>query len=94
MKSLDALLENVSSFAEEIKKIDDSYDFFELDGVEGKAVRMLQLMEVQIGDIGAELYSIIKKRRASIAMGRVAKSVEIEPQPKKKPTRKKKGADS
>lgn len=53
----------------ELERLDDTYDINKLDQVEMRAVRILQLLEVQIGSIGAELYSAVKQRRARIQRG-------------------------
>ena len=76
MESIEALKASFKECQEEIAKIDSTYDFLGLDTIEGRAVKILQLMEVQISDIGSELYSNIKMRRAAIAQGKVTALVE------------------
>lgn len=88
----------------ELERLDDTYDVIKLDQVEMRAVRILQLLEVQIGGIGSDLYAAVKQRRAAILQGKFEPKTEaplIEeekpapapaPAPKKKATRKKKSA--
>ena len=76
MESIEALKASFKECQEEIAKIDSTYDFLGLDMIEGRAVKILQLMEIQISDIGSELYSNIKMRRAAIAQGKVTAPVE------------------
>lgn len=76
MESIEALKASFKECQEEIAKIDSTYDFLGLDTIEGRAVKILQLMEVQISDIGSELYSNIKMRRAAIAQGKVTAPAE------------------
>lgn len=83
----------------ELERLDDTYDIAKLDQVEMRAVRILQLLEVQIGGIGADLYAAVKQRRAAILQGKFASKGEAplteeeKPAPKKKTaTRKKKSA--
>ena len=85
MKSVDSFEETFNTLKAEIAKIDEAYDNLSLGRVEGKAVRALQLMEAQIGDIGGELYATVKQRRAGIAQGRI---VEPEAKPTKKGRKK------
>lgn len=80
----------------ELESLDDTYDIAKLDQIEMRTVRILQLLEVQIGGIGSELYSAVKQRRAAILMGKFEPKAEVkveEPAPApKKTTRKKKSA--
>lgn len=83
----------------ELERLDDTYDIAKLDQVEMRSVRILQLLEVQIGGIGSELYAAVKQRRAAILMGKFEPKSEAplteeeKPAPKKKTTtRKKKSA--
>ena len=91
MKTVEDLKASFKECQEEIAKIDSTYDFLGLDMIEGRAVKILQLMEVQIGEIGSEMYSAIKMRRAAIAQGKV-KEPKAEPkaEPKEKTAPKKK----
>lgn len=83
----------------ELERLDDTYDIAKLDQVEMRTVRILQLLEVQIGGIGSDLYAAVKQRRAAILMGKFEPKGEAPlteeetPAPKKKKaTRKKKSA--
>lgn len=85
----------------ELERLDDTYDIVKLDQVEMRAVRILQLLEVQIGGIGSDLYAAVKQRRAAILMGKFEPKAEVKveepapaPAPKKKATRKKKSANA
>lgn len=82
----------------ELERLDDTYDVIKLDQVEMRAVRILQLLEVQIGSIGADLYAAVKQRRAAILQGKFEPKAEVRieepaPAPEKKTTRKKKSAN-
>lgn len=85
----------------ELERLDDTYDINKLDQVEMRTVRILQLLEVQIGGIGSDLYSAVKQRRAAILQGKFEPKTEAKveepapaPAPKKKTTRKKKSANA
>lgn len=85
----------------ELERLDDTYDIAKLDQIEMRTVRILQLLEVQIGGIGSELYAAVKQRRAAILMGKFTPKAEVEekveepaPAPKKKTARKKKSANA
>lgn len=84
----------------ELERLDDTYDINKLDQVEMRTVRILQLLEVQIGGIGSDLYAAVKQRRAAILQGKFEPKVEApltekeKPAPKKKATRKKKSANA
>ena len=69
----------------ELESLDTCYEIPELDKIETRTVRMLQLLEAQIGSIGAELYSNIKMRRAAISQGKFA---PVEKQEAEKPVKK------
>lgn len=98
MKSFEDAAKTFREFECELERLDDTYDVAKLDQIEMRAVRILQLLEVQIGSIGAELYASIKQRRAAILQGKYASKGEAplteeeKPAPKKKATRKKKSA--
>ena len=97
MKSFEDAAKTFREFECELERLDDTYDVAKLDQIEMRAVRILQLLEVQIGSIGAELYATIKQRRAAILQGKFEpkaeeKAEEPAPAPKKKATRKKKSA--
>lgn len=84
----------------ELERLDDTYDIVKLDQIEMRTVRILQLLEVQIGSIGSDLYTAVKQRRAAILMGKFEPKSEAplteeeKPTPKKKTTRKKKSANA
>lgn len=84
----------------ELERLDGTYDIAKLDQIEMRTVRILQLLEVQIGGIGSELYAAVKQRRAAILMGKFEPKSEAPlteepaPAPKKKTTRKKKSANA
>lgn len=61
----------------ELERLDDTYDIVKLDQVEMRAVRILQLLEVQIGGIGSDLYAAVKQRRAAILMGKFEPKSEV-----------------
>lgn len=44
-------------------------NFSDLSKIEIETVRILQLLEVQISEIGRELYETVRRRRADIQMG-------------------------
>lgn len=98
MKSFEDAAKTFREFECELERLDDTYDVAKLDQIEMRAVRILQLLEVQIGSIGAELYASIKQRRAAILQGKYESKGEAplteeeKPAPKKKATRKKKSA--
>lgn len=98
MKSFEDAAKTFREFECELERLDDTYDVAKLDQIEMRAVRILQLLEVQIGSIGAELYASIKQRRAAILQGKYEPKGEAplteeeKPAPKKKATRKKKSA--
>lgn len=94
MQSFEDAAKTFREFECELERLDDTYDVAKLDQVEMRAVRILQLLEVQIGGIGAELYSVVKQRRAAILQGKYAPKAEAkveEPAPAQAPktTRKK-----
>lgn len=84
----------------ELERLDDTYDINKLDQAEMRTVRILQLLEVQIGGIGSDLYAAVKQRRAAILQGKFEPKAEAplteeeKPAPKKKTTRKKKSANA
>lgn len=98
MKSFEDAAKTFREFECELERLDDTYDVAKLDQIEMRAVRILQLLEVQIGSIGAELYASIKQRRAAILQGKYEPKGEAplteeeKPAPKKKAARKKKSA--
>ena len=77
MKSFEDAAKTFREFECELERLDDTYDIAKLDQVEMRAVRILQLLEVQIGSIGAELYATIKQRRAAILQGRFEPKAEV-----------------
>lgn len=71
MEDIKALKTTFDRFLDDVKKIDTMTDFRELDDLEIKLVRMLQLMEAEIGYTGRGLYDMIQARRAAIRNGDV-----------------------
>lgn len=76
MKSIEAFDETLKTVKAEIAKVDETYSLEALGEAEGKVVRALQLLEVQISEIGSELYANVRQRRADIAQGKIAKVEE------------------
>lgn len=76
MKSVETFEGTLKTVKDEIAKIDETYDLYSLGEAEGKVVRALQLLEVQISEIGSELYAVVRQRRADISQGKVVKAEE------------------
>lgn len=70
-------------FVKDFKKISSTDTTEELNSLEMRIVRTLQLMEAQIGYMGRGLYEEMSKRRVELANGVKA------PEPEKKPAKKK-----
>lgn len=93
MKSFEDAAKTFREFECELERLDGTYDIAKLDEVEMRSVRILQLLEAQIGSIAAELYSAIKMRRAGILQGKYATPVKEEPAEKApKPVKKAKSS--
>lgn len=71
-------------FVKDFNKISSTETTEELNSLEMRIVRTLQLMEAQIGYMGRGLYEEMSKRRVELANGFKAPEPE-----KKKPTKKK-----
>lgn len=78
MEDIEALKKTFDRFLEDVKKIDEISNFRELDQLEIKLVRMLQLMEAEIGYTGRGLYDMIQARRMLIRQGKVKVTEEHE----------------
>lgn len=74
------------TFVKDFKKISSIETTEELNSLEMRIVRTLQLMEAQIGYMGRGLYEEMSKRRSELARGIEA------PEPEKKKPAKKKGS--
>lgn len=69
MKAYEEMCKTLRELECELESLDDTYDIGKLDQVEMRIVRILQLLEVQIGYIGSDLYAEVKQRRARINAG-------------------------
>lgn len=100
MKAYEDMCKTIRELECELESLDDCYDIAKLDKIEMRTVRILQLLEVQIGGIGSELYAAVKQRRARINMGEFSgveaplteeeKPVEAPKKTRKKSTKKSK----
>ena len=88
MKTFEDAAKSFREFECELERLDDTYDIAKLDEIELRSVRILQLLEAQIGSIASELYSTIKMRRADILQGKF-KQVEEKKVAEEKPAEKK-----
>lgn len=70
MNSFLVFKETVKELEKELDSIENAYDNSTVSKIEMRSVRILQLLEAQIGSIGSELYSTLKFRRAGIAQGK------------------------
>lgn len=75
MKSLEDFEETLSRLRTEIDRLTHAIDSADIDDAEMKAVRMLQLLEFEIGTIGQEMYEAAKLRRAAIRMGEIKEEI-------------------
>lgn len=92
MKTFEDAAKTFREFECELERLDDTYEIAKLDEVEMRSVRILQLLEAQIGSIASELYTTIKMRRADILQGKY-KPAEKKVEPKaEKPAKKAKKA--
>ena len=81
MKTFEDAAKTFRDFECELERLDDTYEIAKLDEIEMRSVRILQLLEAQIGSIASELYTTIKMRRADILQGKY-KPVEKKAEPK------------
>lgn len=76
MEKVKALKETIAVFVKEVEGIKDITDSLELDAAERKAVRALQLAEVQVAEAGDDLYRAAMEQRRAINAGLVVKKEE------------------
>lgn len=76
MEKVNALKETLAIFIESVEKVKDIDNSADLSEVERKAVRALQLAEVQIAEAGDDLYCAVRDQRRAINEGRVVKKEE------------------
>lgn len=69
MKSLDDFEATLVRLRAAIAEVEATDDAFDISKKESESVRILQLLEFQIGAIGQELYETVKKRHAAILRG-------------------------
>lgn len=69
MKSLEDFNQTLSRLNSAIRNIETTSDMNEISANEIEAVRIMQLLEFQIGGIGQELYEHIKMKRNAIRRG-------------------------
>lgn len=77
MRSLDDFNQTLSRLNDAIHTIESTDDMSVISSSELEAVRIMQLLEFQIGGIGQELYEHIKLKRNSIRRGEVAAAQEV-----------------
>lgn len=100
MEKTKSLKETIDTFVECVSSVDKITNSKDLSEIERKAVRALQLAEIQIAEAGDDLYKAVLAQRRLINSGRIVveekpvKKVEepVVEKPKKKTTRKKKTA--
>ena len=68
-KALDDFQDTVNRLRGNLLKIDSCYNFSDLSKYEIETVRVLQLLEAQVGELGRELYDIVRKKRVDLQMG-------------------------
>lgn len=76
MKALDDFNETVGRLTAALSAVQNSTDTFTLSRKEAEAVRILQLLEVQIGAIGQELYRTVRTRHGAILRGEITDKEE------------------
>lgn len=77
MEKVNALKETLAIFIESVEKVKDIDNSADLSEIERKAVRALQLAEVQIAEAGDDLYCAVRDQRRAINEGRVVKKEEV-----------------
>lgn len=92
MQSFEDAAKTFRDFECELESLDDTYDIDKLDQIEMRSVRILQLLEAQIGSIASELYSVIKMRRADILQGKFNQAEKKDEPKAEKPAKKTKPA--
>lgn len=80
MEKVNALKETLGIFIECVEKVKDIDNSAELSDIERKAVRALQLAEVQIAEAGDDLYCVVRDQRRAINEGRIVKK-EVKSEP-------------
>lgn len=81
MEKVNALKETLAIFIESVEKVKDIDNSADLSEIERKAVRALQLAEVQIAEAGDDLYCAVRDQRRAINEGRVVKKEEVKSEP-------------
>ena len=76
MKSLEDFNQTLSRLNDSIFAIERSDNFTEISKLEMEAVRILQLLEFQVGTIGQELYAYVKDKRNRMQRGETLAAVE------------------
>lgn len=79
MENVKNLKDTINTFVDCVKKIDGVTVMKDLAPIERKAVRALQLAEIQISEAGDDLYNAVRKKRRELSVGKV-----VIPEPKKK----------
>lgn len=74
MDDIKALEKTFNQFLSGVKELDTTYNFNDLNQLEMKLVRTLQLMEAEIGYAGRGLYDMIQDRRRKISAGEVGET--------------------
>ena len=80
LEKVNALKETLGIFIESVEKVKDIDNSVDLSELERKAVRALQLAEVQIAEAGDDLYCAVRDQRRAINEGRVVKK-EVKSEP-------------
>lgn len=69
MKSLEDFNQTLSRLNDAIFAIERSDNYLEISKLEMEAVRILQLLEFQVGTIGQEMYEYVKDKRNRMQRG-------------------------
>lgn len=77
MKALDEFKETLSRFDSAVDAIKAASDSKTVSAKEMEAVRILQLLEAQIGFIGQDLYQLVTSRRVAIQRGIVREGEKV-----------------
>ena len=69
MENVNRLNDTINTFVNDVKKIAEVKTFAEVDSLERKALRELQLAEVEVAMAGRDLYAVVQQRRRAIRAG-------------------------
>lgn len=86
MKSLEDFNQTLSRLNDAIFSVERATQFSDINKGEREAVRILQLLEFQVGTIGQELYEYVKAKRVSLQRGIVSNPLGEEKHEDNKPS--------